>query len=157
MYNCPDSKVHEANIGPIRVLSAPGGFHVGPMNLAIWVYSNTTIPPLHNHHCMGCFRDGMTWKRFPRYWLFVKGIHWSPVDCPNKRAILWGFDFFMSALTKCWKKNTNGQGYGTPWSSCDASAMNLSKLDNEVISKLWFCFTYSYSQLRIIRKHISEV
>ena len=33
--NIPDSKVHGANMGPTRVLSAPGGPHVGPMNLAI--------------------------------------------------------------------------------------------------------------------------
>ena len=33
--NNPDSKVHEANIGPTWVLSAPDGPHVGPMNLAI--------------------------------------------------------------------------------------------------------------------------
>ena len=32
-----DSKVHGANMGPTWVLSAPGGSHVGPMNLAIWV------------------------------------------------------------------------------------------------------------------------
>ena len=30
----PDSKVHGANMGPTRVLLAPGGPHVGPMNLA---------------------------------------------------------------------------------------------------------------------------
>ena len=32
-----DSKVHGANVRPTWVLSAPGGPHVGPMNLAIWV------------------------------------------------------------------------------------------------------------------------
>ena len=32
----PDSKVHGANMGPTWVLSAPGGSHVSPMNLAIW-------------------------------------------------------------------------------------------------------------------------
>ena len=31
----PDSKVHGANMRPTRVLSAPGGLHVGPINLAI--------------------------------------------------------------------------------------------------------------------------
>ena len=31
----PDNNVHGANMGPIWVLSAPGGSHVGPMNLAI--------------------------------------------------------------------------------------------------------------------------
>ena len=33
----PDSKVYEANMGPTWALSAPGGPHVGPMNLAIMV------------------------------------------------------------------------------------------------------------------------
>ena len=32
----PDSKVHEANMGPIRGRQDPGGPHVGPMNFAIW-------------------------------------------------------------------------------------------------------------------------
>ena len=31
----PDSKIHGAKMGPIWVLSAPDGSHVGPMNLAI--------------------------------------------------------------------------------------------------------------------------
>ena len=33
--HAPDSKVHVANMGPTWVLTAPGGPHVGPMNLAI--------------------------------------------------------------------------------------------------------------------------
>ena len=33
----PDSKVHEANMGPTWVLSALGGPHVGPINFAIRV------------------------------------------------------------------------------------------------------------------------
>ena len=32
----PDSKVHGANMGPTWVLPAPGGPHVGPINLVIW-------------------------------------------------------------------------------------------------------------------------
>ena len=32
----PDSKVHEANMGPIWGRQDPGGPHVGPMKLAIW-------------------------------------------------------------------------------------------------------------------------
>ena len=44
----PDSKVHEANMGPTWVLSAPDGPHVGPMNLAIRVanigLSNGSVP-----------------------------------------------------------------------------------------------------------------
>ena len=33
----PDSKVYGANIGPIWGRQDPGGPHVGPMNLAIWL------------------------------------------------------------------------------------------------------------------------
>ena len=33
----PDSKVHEANMGPIWGRQDPGGPQVGPMNFAIWV------------------------------------------------------------------------------------------------------------------------
>ena len=32
---------------------------------------------LHNEHY-----DAITWKRFPRYWYFVRGIHRSQVDSP---------------------------------------------------------------------------
>ena len=32
----PESKVHGANMGPIRGRQEPGGHHVGPMNFAIW-------------------------------------------------------------------------------------------------------------------------
>ena len=36
-HNYPDSKVHGANMGLIWGRQHPGGSHVGPMNLAIWV------------------------------------------------------------------------------------------------------------------------
>ena len=61
----PDSKVHGAIMGPTWVLSAPDGPHVGPVNLAIRVFSETLLshrrksgPDLdyinhqHNHHCV---------------------------------------------------------------------------------------------------------
>ena len=28
--------------------------------------------------------DVIKWKHFPRYWPFVRGIHWSPVNSPHK-------------------------------------------------------------------------
>ena len=39
----PDSKVHGTNMGLTWVLSAPDGPHVGPMNLAIRVTSNSSV------------------------------------------------------------------------------------------------------------------
>ena len=37
IYTFPDSNIHVAHMGPTWVLSAPGGPHVGPMDLAIKV------------------------------------------------------------------------------------------------------------------------
>ena len=37
----PESKVHEANMGPIWGRQDPGGPHVGPMNFVIWDFINT--------------------------------------------------------------------------------------------------------------------
>ena len=34
--NSPDSKVHGANMGPTWGWKDPGGFHVGPINFALW-------------------------------------------------------------------------------------------------------------------------
>ena len=43
LYLNPDSKIHVANMGASWVLSAPGGPHVGPMNLAVSLGT-------HNHN-----------------------------------------------------------------------------------------------------------
>ena len=55
----PDSKVHGANMGPTWVLSAPGGPHVGPINLAIrealWLYDVLTSGGITSEHC------GVSW------------------------------------------------------------------------------------------------
>ena len=42
-HSFPDSKVHEANMGPIWGRQDPGGPHVGPMNFAIWIGSTQMI------------------------------------------------------------------------------------------------------------------
>ena len=39
----PDRNVHGANMGPTWVMSAPGGPHVGPMNIAIWVGNDQSV------------------------------------------------------------------------------------------------------------------
>ena len=38
MQNYPDSKVYGANMGPTWGRQDPGGPHVGPMNIVIWVH-----------------------------------------------------------------------------------------------------------------------
>ena len=56
----PDSKVHGANIGPTRVMSAPGKAHVGPMDLAIWVTNEMLW--LQNIH-QSYFQKCRLWER----------------------------------------------------------------------------------------------
>ena len=46
----PDSKLHRANMGPTWVLPAPGGTHVGPVNLAIW--DSKAVPHLQALGCL---------------------------------------------------------------------------------------------------------
>ena len=50
----PDNKVHWANMGPTRVLSASGGPHVGPINLAIRVATKPVVVFMkHSCHISG--------------------------------------------------------------------------------------------------------
>ena len=46
----PDNKVHGANMGLIWGRQDPGGPHVGPMNLAVWVVGALQA----NRLCIGC-------------------------------------------------------------------------------------------------------
>ena len=47
--------------------------HQGPIGSLIRRRSNLAV---HD--------DVIKWKHFPRYWPFVRGIHWSPVISPHK-------------------------------------------------------------------------
>ena len=46
--------------------------------------------------------DVIKWKHFPRYWPFVQGIHWSPVNSPHKGQWRRALIFY---LTCAWKKD----------------------------------------------------
>ena len=50
-WKYPDSKVHEANMGPIWVRQDPGGPHVGPLNFAIWVLDAVTRKTIFFRQC----------------------------------------------------------------------------------------------------------
>ena len=67
-YHVPDSKDHEANMGPTWVLSAPGGPHVGPMNLVIRGYIGVCY---HGLHC----------NYFHRYSIYLLLHHYYDALC----------------------------------------------------------------------------
>ena len=59
----PDSKVHWAYMGPTWVLSAPGGSHVGPVNVAIW--GNAKRAPMSRLHLVNS-GDQLTMVLYPK-------------------------------------------------------------------------------------------
>ena len=57
-------------------------------------------------HCSGVatfyfssYDDVIKWKHFPRYWPFVRGIHWSPVNSPHNG---WWRGSLMFSLICAW-------------------------------------------------------
>ena len=61
----------------------------------------------------GFFHDGViSWKRFPHNWSFVRRIHQSPVDPPNKGAVI------LLAWASCGTNSLVFRWLENPWSSC---------------------------------------
>ena len=50
--------------------------------------------------------DVIKWRHFPRYWIFVRGIHRSPVNSPHKGQWSVSFDvFFICIWINGWINN----------------------------------------------------
>ena len=56
----------------------------------------------------------MTWKRFPHYWTFMRGMNRSKVIFPHKISVMWSFDVsYEDAVEQTVTLSV------TPWCSCD--------------------------------------
>ena len=53
------------------------------------------------------YYDVIKWKRFPRYWSFVRGIHWSPVDSSHKGQ--WRVALMFSLICAWTRGGTNNR------------------------------------------------
>ena len=82
-------------------------------------------PDMHHGMCVAhvpwCMPGSLThddvikWKHFPRYWLFVRGIHRPTVNFPSQRPVTRSFDvFFDMCLNKQLSKQTWGWGFKKP-------------------------------------------
>ena len=54
-----------------------------------WCWTSSTpvvrrYPPWPGQ-CLNMHDDVIKWKHFPRYWPFLRGIHWSPVNYQHKQ------------------------------------------------------------------------
>ena len=65
----------------------------------------------------------MTWKHFPQYWPFVRGIHRSPVDSLHKGSVIRWFVIFVVDMNKLLKKQTSCRRFETSWRSCDVTVI----------------------------------
>ena len=93
-----------------------------------FIYVLIMLQDKSNRFCIS-HDDGIKWKHFPRYWPFVRGIHWSPVNStgefPTQRPVTRNFDvFFDRRLNKRLNKQSWGWWFETPlrplWRHCYA-------------------------------------
>ena len=77
----------------------------------LWTHRAHTTPRLSGCLCASGGKasqhhDVIKWKHFPRYWPFVRGIHWSPVNSPHKgqwrRALMFSL---ICAWINGWENN----------------------------------------------------
>ena len=57
-----------------------------------------------------CHEDVIKWKKFPRYWPFVRGIHRSPVNSPHKGQ--WRGAFMFSLICAWTNRSVNNREAG---------------------------------------------
>ena len=68
--------------------------------------------------------DVIKWKHFPRYWLFVRGIHRSPLNSPHKSQWRGALMFFFNLRpNKRFNKQSSGWWFEKPsrslWRHCN--------------------------------------
>ena len=117
-------------------------------------YQSSTLPAVavrHNVH-----DDVTKWKRFPRYWRIVWGIHRSPVKSPHKGQIHGALIFALIRLSK----KSRRRWFETPsrslWRHCNAfHAMALTCV-SENPSVQWAHWPPSWANHNAPHKHHLE-
>ena len=79
--------------------------------------------------------DIIKWKHFPRYWPFVRGIHWSPVNSLHKgqwcRALMFSL---ICAWLNGWVNNHEAGDLRCHWAHYDITVMICKKVMKLFIS-----------------------
>ena len=78
-------------------------------------------------YAYGSHDDVIKWKHFPRYWTFVRGIHWLPVNSPHKGQ--WHKP--LSKQSWCWWFETPSRSLwrhcNVMWQECSYITRYLTK------------------------------
>ena len=93
-------------------------------------------PSLH-YNGSSCHDDVIKWKHFPRYWPFVRRIHWSPVNSPHKGQ--WrGASLFSLICTwiNSWVNNPEAGDLRRHRAHCDVSVMVLGSFNDTIHQEL---------------------
>ena len=82
--------------------------------------------------------DVIKWKHFPRYWLFVWGIHWSPVNSTHKGQ--WRGALILSLIcvwTNAWVNNRDAGDLRPNCAHHDVIVMFLCYQWRKFLSTWW--------------------
>ena len=79
--------------------------------------------------------DVIKWKHFARYWPFVWGIHWSPVNSPYKSQWRGNLMFFelrpIQQLNKHWRRRWFETSSRSLWRHCNYTWNILREVINK--------------------------
>ena len=90
----------------IRARYLPMRSIIIPSRLVPLVWNNSYCTLKQSIHLKKMHDAAITWKRFPRYWPFVRGIHRSPVNSPHKGQWHGALMFYLiCAWTNCCVNN----------------------------------------------------
>ena len=90
----------------------------------IYTYINEQCHHLMRWWFFACHDDVIKWKHFLRYWPFVRGIHWSPVNSPHKGQ--WRVALMFSlicARINAWVNNREAGDLRRYWAHYDVTVM----------------------------------
>ena len=83
------------------------------------------ISSMCSQHNRGTHDDVFKWKHFPRYWLFVRGIHQSPVNSPHKGQWRGALMFsFICVWINSWVNNRGAGDLRCCCAHCDVIVMS---------------------------------
>ena len=100
--------------------------------------------------------DVIKWKHIPRYWPFVQGIHWSPVNSPHKGQWCGALMFSLMCQNKRFSKQWRRWWFQMPLCSlwCHCNVLNAGAKMLKWIS-LFSQFCWSLS--RISESHMRKL
>ena len=100
--------------------------------------------------------DVIKWKRFPRYWPFVQGIHRSPHKGQWRGALMFSLIYVW---INSWVNNGEAGDLKCHWAHCDVIVMvifvwNCNAMD--IYSALWILMASCFSTRDGIANHSVE-